>query len=86
MPTSLADKHYSFDIPSHLLFQSPLSRGTPPDLTFASKVHYVSDKFQSPLSRGTTPDKHLTISIDRKACVSIPSKSGHHSRQEETGR
>ena len=31
MPTSLADKHYSFDIPSHLLFQSPLSRGTTPD-------------------------------------------------------
>ena len=31
MPTSLADKPYSFDIPSHLLFQSPLSRGTTPD-------------------------------------------------------
>ena len=31
MPTSLADKHYSFDIPSHLLFQSPLSRGITPN-------------------------------------------------------
>ena len=38
------------------MFQSPLSRGTTPDIKTnanGSQAH----KFQSPLSRGTTPDE-----------------------------
>ena len=56
MPTSLADKPYSFDIPSHLLFQSPLSRGTTPDVVPVVEPEENFMEFQSPLSRGTPPD------------------------------
>ncbi len=64
------------------MFQSPLSRGTTPDLV--AGVVYRGDvfRFQSPLSRGTTPDKMMTeFTPEEKINVSIPSKSGHYSRR-----
>ena len=38
-------------------------------------------KFQSPLSRGTTPDFCGNNFYATRVAVSIPSKSGHYSRQ-----
>ena len=39
------------------MFQSPLSRGTPPDQNIMLKGPSGCGKFQSPLSRGTPPDR-----------------------------
>jgi len=60
-------------------FQSPLSRGTPPDVVKTMKSK-ETELFQSPLSRGTPPDNHGKNLPARIGAVSIPSKSGHSSR------
>ena len=63
------------------MFQSPLSRGTTPDLP-DEEILVDYSKFQSPLSRGTTPDlQPISSSMGADLNVSIPSKSGHYSRQ-----
>ncbi len=61
------------------MFQSPLSRGTTPDVGINDEC-IVLYKFQSPLSRGTTPDETPRGMVVFKTKVSIPSKSGHYSR------